>query len=390
MKTKFGIVVLSVLLSACSTHHAFDERVTKENYQLVSVSGTEKLDLEEPVRFWGGEKPDFLTSDVAHSPVITVNGDRLNILALSGGGANGAFGAGVINGLYDAGELPDYSIITGISAGALIAPFVYTGGEDIHRLKDVMLGLNDDRVLGKKNFLNTLFKDAFTNGQSLLLLMQEIYDSAMIERMAERHRQGKRLFIGTTHFDSGQQSVWNIGQIADSNLENKADLIHQILAASSSIPGVFPPQFISVNYQGETLEELHVDGGLTYQMFFDPANYDYGQMSKAMGLKNKPQVHVIRNGTLKSSYQRVADKGVDLLTRSITSLTLQQTRGDMYRMLYMSKESDLDIDFTYVDPDFKAHKQSKKMFDAEYMVNLYNYGYRKAQGLNLWTKEVPQ
>ncbi|MCL9773920.1 patatin-like phospholipase family protein [Vibrio methylphosphonaticus] len=390
MKNKcYSIIVMVLVLSACSSKHALDNRVNQENYKQVNIQHSEVFKGSEPYRFWGHEQPDFLLKSSYTPTSLMVPGDRLNILALSGGGANGAFGAGVINGLYDAGELPEYTLITGVSAGALIAPFVFTGGEDIHKLKDVMLSLDDREVLGKKNFLNTIFKDAFTNGKSLLELMENTYDYEMIDRIAEQHRLGKRLFIGTTHFDSGKQITWNIGEIAASELPNKQRLIHQILAASASIPGVFPPQFINVEYEGETLEELHVDGGLTFQMFFDPSNFDYGQISESMGLQEPPMVHVIRNGTLEPGYTRVKDKGVDLLTRSISNLTLQQTRGDMYRMLYMSEKNGYDIGFTYVDTSFKAHKKSKNMFDKDYMNNLYNYGYRKAQGQQLWVAEAP-
>jgi hypothetical protein len=386
---KYSIVLLALVLSACSSQHALEDRVTKENYTEVNLQHSEQFKGEEPYRFWGHEGPEFLLENQYHPSSIAVSGERMNILALSGGGANGAFGAGVINGLYDAGKLPDYSIVTGVSAGALIAPFVFTGGEGIHKLRDVMLSLDDREVLGKKNFLNTIFKDAFTNGKSLFELMEATYGEDMIAKIAEQHRLGKRLFIGTTHFDSGKQITWNLGEIASSDLPNKAELIHQILTASASIPGVFPPQFINVEYEGEMLEELHVDGGLTFQMFFDPSNFDYGQLSEAMGLEQAPQVHVIRNGTLEPGYKQVKDKGMDLLSRSISNLTLQQTRGDMYRMLYMSERNGYDIAFTYVDTSFRAHKKGKKMFDAEYMNNLYNYGYRKAQGETLWVTEAP-
>ncbi|MGR5175003.1 patatin-like phospholipase family protein [Vibrio mediterranei] len=386
----YSIVLITMVLSACSSKHGFDSRVDEENYTDVNIQHSQQVEGNEPYRFWGSEQPDFLMGNDQSPNPISVSGDRLNILALSGGGANGAFGAGIINGLYDAGELPEYSIITGVSAGALIAPFVFVGGEHIHTLRDTMLQLNDREVLGKKNFLNTIFKDGITNGKSLIKLMEAIYSDDMIEQIAKQHRNGKRLFIGTTHFDSGKQVTWNLGEIAASKLPNRNQLIRQVLAASSSIPGVFPPQFINVEYKGKALEELHVDGGLTFQMFFDPANFNYSELSQSMGLTKNPTVHVIRNGTLTPNYTRVKDTGVDLLTRTVGKLTLEQTRGDLYRMLYMSELNDYDISFTYIDTSFRGHKQSKKMFDANYMLNLYNYGYRKATSHNLWQKDVPQ
>ena len=51
----------------------------------------------------------------------------IDVLALSGGGAEGAFGAGLLVGWTEAGNRPEFSIISGTSSGALIAPFAFLG-----------------------------------------------------------------------------------------------------------------------------------------------------------------------------------------------------------------------------------------------------------------------
>lgn len=227
-----------------------------------------------------------------------------------------------------------------MSAGALLAPFVFVGGEEIDRLEEVMLGLNDKMILGKRNFLNTIFKDAFTDGEDLFSFIEQTYSDEMIEQVAQQHRNGRRLLIGTTHFDSEQMVVWNLGEIAASENPDKARLFHQVLVASASIPGVFPPQFIDVELNGQPLEEMHVDGGLSAQMFLQASNIDFKKINQALGLEKSPKIQVIRNGVLKMPYQQVKDKGMDLLTQSVKSLTLQQTRGDLYRMMYFSEVQD--------------------------------------------------
>ena len=386
------ILFLSMFLTACSSVHTVEQRVTKDNYQSVSIPeplSKDEINEREPYRFWFNESSDFLFDQVNNSTPLQVNGDRLNILAISGGGTNGAFGAGVINGLYDSGELPEYTVITGISAGSLMAPFVFAGGEHIARLKTVMLELNDKMILGERNFLNTLIKDAFTTGESFYSFIESVYTPEMIEKIALEHQSGRRLFIGTTQFDSERLMVWNIGRIAESDLPNKVTLIHQILAASSSIPGVFPPQFIEVEENGKRYEELHVDGGLATQVFFDIAKTDFGALSDSLGLQNKPYVHVIRNGLLNVPYQVTPDKGIALLTRTLSSMTVRQTRGDLYRMMYFSQEYDLDLSFTFIDDDFEGHKTTKKMFDLQYMTLLYDYGYNKVKHDAVWSKDVP-
>ncbi|HHF3174798.1 TPA: patatin-like phospholipase family protein [Vibrio alginolyticus] len=379
-------VALSLLIVACSSPHTLDVRVSQSNYKDVEIASSTP---NEPLRMWANEAPDFLYSAHNQTTPIKVEGEQLNILALSGGGVNGAYGAGVLMGLQEKGELKDYAIITGVSAGALIAPFVFIGGDAMPKMKEVMLHINDKNILGKKNFLNTLFKDAFTDGENLYDFIADAYPEPMIEAMAQQHRNGKRLFIGSTHFDSGELVIWNIGAIANSDLADKSELIYKVLAASASIPGVFPPQFIDVEHDGETLEELHVDGGLAAQVFFNPSNFNYQQISDALGLEKAPQLDVIRNGALKAPYRPLKDKGLDLVSKSVSSLTLAQTRGDLYRMKYISEINDIEMQFTYIDQDFGYAKVTKDMFDHRYLLTIYEYGFKKATQGQLWVTELP-
>ncbi|MGR5002076.1 patatin-like phospholipase family protein [Vibrio celticus] len=379
-------IALSLFVAACSSPHTLDVRVSPSNYKDVEIENSTQ---QEPLRMWGNEAPDFLYATDNQTTPIKVEGEQLNILALSGGGVNGAYGAGVLIGLEEKGELKDYAIVTGISAGALIAPFVFIGGDAMPKMKEVMLNINDKSVLGRKNFLNTLFKDAFTDGKNLNHFIADAYPESMIEAMAQKHRDGKRLFIGTTHFDSGELVIWNIGAIANSDKADKSELIYKVLAASASIPGVFPPQFIDVEHDGETLEELHVDGGLAAQVFFNPSNFNYQQIVDALGLEKAPQLDVIRNGVLKAPYRALKDKGLDLVSKSVSSLTLAQTRGDLYRMKYISEINDIDMQFTYIDQDFGYAKVTKDMFDRHYLLTIYEYGYKKAIQGQLWETELP-
>jgi predicted patatin/cPLA2 family phospholipase len=360
--------------------------VSELNYQQVELTGD--TSSKEPLRFWGNQAPDFLYDEATKTTVLSSDSDSLNILALSGGGANGAFGAGVVNGMYQTGNLPDFSIVTGVSAGALIAPFVFVGGDEIEVMKQVMLGISDKAILANRNYLNAIFKDGISTGKGLNSFIEATFDEQMIAKIAAKHNSGKRLFIGTTHFDSGKQVVWNLGQIAASNHPQKDQLIHQVLAASSSIPGVFPPQFVDVSINGEALEEMHVDGGLSAQMFADPAGFDYGKIAQALGINSSPNIYIVRNGRLDLPYQTLKDKGVQLLGRSVQSLTLNQNRGDLYRILYFSEKHNFDAKFTYVSEDFTKVKSTKKMFDQDYMQALYNYGYQKVVKQQ-WYTELP-
>ena len=120
--------------------------------------------------------------------------------------------------------------------------------------------------------------------------------------------------------------------------------------------------------------QLHVDGGLAAQVFFNPSNFNYHQISEALGLEKAPQLDVIRNGELKAAYRPLKDKGFDLVSKSVSSLTLAQARGDLYRMKYISENNDIEMQFTYIDQDFGYAKVTKDMFDSHYLLTIYEYG----------------
>lgn len=380
-----SLILCTLIITACSTHHPLDERTNEQNYKQVTLLDGDTVG--EPLRYWSTQETDFLYDPQNNSTPLVSEEERLSILALSGGGANGAYGAGVIMGLHDQQKLPQYSVITGISVGGLIAPFVFVGDERLAHLPEMIQEINDKRLLGKKNFANALFKDAFSKGDSMQRFISETYSVEMIDKIAQQHRAGKRLFIGTTHFDSGELMIWNLGAIANSELANRIDLVHQVLMATAAIPGVFPPQFIDVEDNSQQLEELHVDGGLAAQVFFNPTQFDYPEISQVLGLTEQPRLDVIRNGVLSQPYQPVKDKGVPLLMKSLSNLTTLQVRGDIYRMKYFCEKAGIDMRLTYLDKDFSASRTSKDFFDQSYMQAIYHYGYERATNGSLWNEQ---
>ncbi|EDL54861.1 MULTISPECIES: patatin-like phospholipase family protein [Vibrio] len=399
------ILVLTALVVGCSSSpHDSTIRVNESNYLQAKIGPRDEAVslINEPYRIWGDQIPKNLKvlkenyDDKGNLDLLKnapdapkVIGDRFNVLVLSGGGPRGAYGAGVINGLKDKGELPEFSLITGVSAGALIAPFVFVGGDKYDELKTVMLGLNDDMMLGGTSIFKILFGDAFSEGDNFYKMVQKTFDDEFIEEIAKAHQSGKRMLIGTTHFDSGRQMIWNIGRIATSDLPNKKDIIHQVLAASSSIPGVFPPQFIPVKYNGQSLEEMHVDGGLSSQLFFDPVGFDFTKVTKALGYAKPPHIYIIRNGRLRTEFKFIEDDTVSLAARSVDNLILAQTRGDVFREMYISKKIGAKLFLTFVDEDYTQKPQDGKFFDPEFLKSLYDYGYEKATSEKVWVNEIP-
>ncbi|MFA0084746.1 patatin-like phospholipase family protein [Vibrio sp. 10N.261.51.F12] len=396
----FIIVMLSLAMMACSTTHSIDKRVTEQNYTKVTltknVAVSPDAHFEEPYRFFGDEVPPFLAKlkeeralnelvDTPNAPQIV--GNEFDVLVLSGGGERGAYGAGIVNGLYDNGNLPEFSLVTGVSTGALTAPFVFAGGEYIHKLKDAMLALNDG-LLDKRGLLWPAYSTSMVKGKTFYQFIEDTYDDDLIEAIAREYNKGKRLQIGTTHFDSGRQMIWNVGRIASSDLPNKAELIHKILMASASIPGFFPPQYFTVYDHGKAYEEMHVDGGLSHQLFFNTYGFDLKSASEAYGVSGTPNIYIIRNGFLHNDFKQVENKILAIGARSIDNLIFSQTLGDLYKEIYLSGTANANAYLTNIEKDFDVKTDESKFFDENYMKALYDYGYDKAKSGQLWTATV--
>ena len=196
-------------------------------------------------------------------------------LAVSGGGANGAYGVGILLGWTAAGTRPEFALVTGISTGALIAPFAFLGPEYDARLKEAYTSMTTKDIAKPRSALGTLNSDAATDTAPLKAHIARYVDQEVIDAIAREFRRGRRLFIGTTNLDAIRPVFWNIGYIAVSGRPDAGDLIRTILLASASIPAVFPPQYIPVEAGGKRYDEIHVDGGAVAQAFLYPLGVDW-------------------------------------------------------------------------------------------------------------------
>ena len=168
-----------------------------------------------------------------------------NFLAISGGGDDGAFGAGLLVGWSDRGDRPEFDVVTGVSTGSLSAPFVFLGRKYDAQLKEVYTETNASMVFEQRApVLAAVASDAVSDTTPLRNLIAERLDSAMIQRIAEEYGKGRLLFILTTNLDQARPVIWNIGAIASSSNPKARDLIIDVLRASASIPAIFPPVMV--------------------------------------------------------------------------------------------------------------------------------------------------
>jgi len=346
------------------------------------------------VRFWGDEPPpwehDWLDASRAElkERYPSVYRRRHTYLAISGGGENGAFAAGLLVGWTAAGDRPEFTTVTGISAGALIAPFAFLGPEYDEVLKRVSVELKATDVYKKRGTIRALRTDAAATTEPLQALIAKYIDEEVMEKIAAEYRNGRSLQVGTANLDAMRPVIWRIGAIASSGHPDALKLIRQVLLASASIPGVFSPVLIEVEVDGHKYDELHVDGGATSQVFLYPIGLDYDQVLEKLGVPGRPEVYVIRNSRLEPRYEPVRNRLIPIAGRSIESLIRTQGLGDLYRIYLQSCRDGLDFNLAYIPADFLD--QPKTDFDSEYMTALYDMAFERAKAGFPWKKMPPE
>ena len=306
-------------------------------------------------RFWGDEWPTYSKERMAtftetdFRREFPSSYDRPhNYLAISGGGANGAFGAGLLAGWSAAGTRPEFNIVTGVSTGALTAPFAFLGADYDQLMKTVYTTTTTSDIATRRNPIAAAFSDSMADTTPLRSLIAKYIDAGMIAAIAREHSKGRRLYIGTLNLDAGRSVIWSIGAIASSNHPDKVELIHEVLRASAAIPIAFPPVAISVEAEGKRFDELHVDGGTGSQVFTYPAAADWNVIAQKLKVHGEPHVYVIRNAFLEPDYQGVKRNVLPIALRTVDSLIRTQGIGDLYQIYTLCKRDGNDFNLAYI------------------------------------------
>ncbi len=338
---------------------------------------------------------DSLMQRISSMPAdYNIEDDTIYILAISGGGANGAFGVGLINGWDASGTRPVFSLVTGISTGALIAPFVFLGGEYDTELGRLFTSVNSDDIFKQKSFFGILSSligssDSLADSAPLAELLAQHLDEEMLNDISKAHSEGRRLLIATTNLDARKLVVWNMGAIASSGHPKAFELFRSIVLASASMPVAFPAVYVEVEAGGQTYDEMHVDGGVLTEVFFygDILNIDEGLNN--VGIKNKPEVklYIIRNNQIEVQYEEVKINVLSIAGRSLSSLTTSQGIGDLYRIYLVTKREGIDFNLASIPGDFEPNAQ--EAFDPVEMGRLYDLGYNMALSGFPWEKFPP-
>jgi hypothetical protein len=387
-----GICALvSVGVGGCATL----ERLPAVSY--AQAKQTDMLDIPG-ARVYVSEKERIL--DIALKANQRLNLTRgvsttRHFLAISGGGDDGAFGAGLLVGWSDRGDRPIFDVVTGVSTGSLSAPFVFLGQKYDTQLKEIYTDTTaGDIFVRRPAVLAAIASDAVSDSAPLRRMIARYLDQAMVQRIAEEYNKGRLLFILTTNLDQGRPVIWNIGAIASSNNPKARDLIIDVLLASASIPAVFPPVMLDVTVGGVNHQEMHVDGGTIAQAFLYPPSFSLKSSAARAGIDEKKLrasrkriAYVIRNGRFTRPEESVRLQTIAIAREALSTMIASSGVNDTYRMYLLAKRDGVDFNLASIGDDFDV--PYKGPFDKEYMQTLFAYGYQKGRAGYPWQKAPP-
>jgi Patatin-like phospholipase len=314
---------------------------------------------------------------------------QLQLLAISGGGENGAFGAGLLCGWSTQGTRPAFDLVTGISTGALTAPFAFLGPDYDPQLRAVYTETAPHEILLRRSITAALFNDALADNEPLFRTISRFVDDRLLAGIAAAYDSGRLLLIASTNIDAQVPVIWNIGAMAKSGHPKAADTIRRVLLASAAIPGAFPPSMIDVTMDGKTYQEMHVDGGAVAQTFLYPSALTKNRAQRRQ--TGQPVVDarafIIRNGRLDPEWAAVERRTLGIAGRAIATMIAIAGYNDVIRIYGITQRDGIDYNLAFIGTDFRQVLASP--FDPSYMRALYDYGYQRALHGYDWAKRPP-
>ena len=312
-------------------------------------------------RFWADSEKDFLAA------LPTTPGPWL---ALSTGGGDGAFGAGLLNGWSETGKRPEFSVVTGVSTGSLMAPYAFIGPSQDAGLKRAYTEYNAGDI-----FEDTKTPESLVDTWPLKRLIAKEVTPELLAQIAEAHKRGRRLFVATTNLDAQRGVVWNMGAIAAKGDEAALKLFRDVLQASTAIPGLFPPVLIDIEANGKKNQEMHADGGLTAQVFVAPETMLNTSSSTKLPAT---ELYLIANNRLSTEFQMTERSLIFVLGHSIAVGVQSMLRINIDRAYAAAKRSGVPFNLSY--PALSSDQQGKGAFDTEFMKGLFEAGVARGRG----------
>lgn len=380
------LALIAALLAACGSldHRSVPEALATE----AAIPGL------PGIRYWGDEAPPDLERRVAwieekararypnapnaRDPIV------LDHLAISGGGEYGAFGAGLLAGWAAHGGRPEFQTVTGVSVGAIVAPFAFLGPRYDGRLRE-LIGSFAGVVRQEPAILEAVFGMSFLDNRPLQRLIERFITADMFDEIAAEYRKGRRLLVATTNLHAARPVIWDIGRLSISGHPDALRMLHRIILASTAIPGAFAPVTFEVEAGGQRYDELHVDGAVTAVVFFYPPQIKAAEIFAKLPFRQR--LYIIRNRKLAPDYAETITDLLDVSERAVDTVVRAQGNGDLYQMYLISRRDGIDYNLAYIPSTFDA--KSRSLFDHDFMQALYAAGYALGKQGYRWAKAPP-
>jgi hypothetical protein len=316
-----------------------------------------------------------------------------NLLALSGGGSHGAFGAGFINGWTASGTRPDFKIVTGVSTGALQATPAFLGPKYDYILREMYTLYETEDIYTSRPMLPILQPDSIYDTDKLKQAIDHYITQEILDAVAAKHNSGRRLFIGTTNMDTMEFVIWDMGEIARSNRPEALEHYRKILLASASIPILFPPVYFEVEADGKKYYEMHSDGGVLAQAFYHEFMLEFVDALEDAGISipdTELALYVINNGKNSTTKDRkkVPPKTYSIAAVTVSNLFKVTLRSSLYLMYMLAKRYDADFNLADIPEDFEMVTTPLE-FNTKEMQKLFDLGYKMVEQGYEWEKIPP-
>ncbi len=351
------------------------------------------------LRVWGddlgeGRAVALLADEIAR--VRRVHAEKIasgapiseSVLALSGGGADGAFGAGLLAGWTEHGTRPKFTMVSGVSTGAIIGLLAFLGPDFDDELETFYTSYSTDELFEPSPFAALSGGTSLTDATGFNALVEAFVNDEVVSMLAQEAAAGRRLLIGTTNIDAARPVIWNVTEIAVSGHPMAKTLIRDVLRASAAIPAALPPVVIPVlGSDGVTYDEVHVDGGATQQVMLFSPELPVREVDRALGIEIERNLYVVINNTLNKPYSPVELGVLSIAGKAVSSLISGSGSGDLYKIYAIAQRDEINFQVLWIPKTFD--EQAAEMFDPVYMRALYDLGFAYGLDANRWQDHPP-
>ena len=386
---RVAVLVAALLVSACG--------ILPRNAVPVDQMANAAIPGMPDIRAPWGRVSDAMTKDLAHSfqqesptdfPVGPDGYIHYAHLALSGGGANGAFGAGLLNGWTSMGTRPTFKIVTGVSTGALMAPYAFLGPPYDATLREFYTTTASRQIFQMLSIIPQLLGgESLADTGPLRATLEQTVDAAFLQAIARAHESGRRLYIGTVDLDSQRFIVWNMGLIATSGHPGAVQLFRNVMLASASVPIAFPPVFFEVETEGgRRYDEMHVDGAVAANLFYSGGVFNFAATRAGSGrAPGREDIYVIHNGQLPPVPGTTARSLRSIATRAFELAARSATLGDLFRIWAVAQRD--GAGFNWITIPEGVELAGDETFDPVVMARLYEVGFQRALQGPVWNSD---